>query len=1055
MQYDLFISYSRKDNIINRVTELKEKIEIEYLEFTKEELKCFFDKEEIKGMDDWKQRLLQGLKDSHLLLLILSPNYLESSYCEWEIVEYLKYEYARATQGDGVAQIYFMEIPGLDGPGFAEKTKVWIEKVCRRQRFDFRPWYNEGADSLKETDVKNRLEELKISLSNRINRMRRIANASGNLAAPNARFVGREREMKLLHESVGFGKFGVLTAVHGMGGLGKTAIAFQYAYAYADFYPGGRWQIGCANETNLYAVLKKLDLDLKVTFTEDEKKDDKRGAMRIINELEALAIKGAEGRGTEKDPPKPAVLLLLDNVDHAKLIQPPFADLITGKEWLKVLVTTRMGPEELGTDDTKQTLLTIDELPFDDALSLIESYQPGGKFTNDDEKVKAGEIVKLLGGFTLAVEVASLYLYERKGQISCAAFLEMLIREGGVIGVEIAGTKTKTAINHNKVISATLAPTLDILSPEEILILRYASLLPPDIIPIPWLRTLVIKEYPKLGTEYVAGLDDPWLSTINHLLSLRFLQITVLDVDGLTPRIVRMHRIVQEIMQNRCTNNDELKMKLCDLGFDRSDYLEKHWHLKDEQWEINPLVTFTELLLISSHPLAPKMVKWLGQWLEYIYSYYTYRELHLKAIAQLKNNQSPEQTEIAILLSNLSVIEQMLGNLKEAKEILKEAIDIDEKYRASDHQFLGIRYGNLAIVELELGNLKEAKELINKSINIRKQIYEKENPDLASNFDLLGCIESELGNLKEAKELHIEAIAILEKLYEKDHPALATCYSNLACVEHALGNRKEAKELHIKAIAILEKVYEMDHPVFALYYSNLAVIEQDMRNLIEAESLFRKALAIREKSLPPSHPYIKTNINNLANLLEKIGRNEEAKELRIRSLEIEPKEMTPLDMRKRALEYFSLDDYSKAEELLYRVLAEKFELPGTYCHLVRIFIITNRLAEAKKHIEQAWVNLTVAPVYVIARILWFKIALADLEGKSDEKSLGQLKTVLQKEDAFMEWTMKHVLDHIKPQITEQQHAFLSSLVDGLSYKQNLAKLNDFKEWKDAKPEEID
>ncbi|GEM_PF-6601574 len=31
MQYDLFISYSRRDNLTNRVTELKEKIEAEYL----------------------------------------------------------------------------------------------------------------------------------------------------------------------------------------------------------------------------------------------------------------------------------------------------------------------------------------------------------------------------------------------------------------------------------------------------------------------------------------------------------------------------------------------------------------------------------------------------------------------------------------------------------------------------------------------------------------------------------------------------------------------------------------------------------------------------------------------------------------------------------------------------------------------------------------------------------------------------------------------------------------------------------------------------------------
>jgi hypothetical protein len=55
----------------------------------------------------------------------------------------------------------------------------------------------------------------------------------------------------------------------------------------------------------------------------------------------------------------------------------------------------------------------------------------------------------------------------------------------------------------------------------------------------------------------------------------------------------------------------------------------------------------------------------------------------------------------------------------------------------------------------------------------------------------------------------------------------------------------------------------------------------------------------------------------------------------------------------------------------------------------------------------------------------------------------------------MEWTMQPVLDHIKPQITDHQHAFLSALVDAMSDKQNLEKLNDFPEWRDAKPEEID
>ena len=55
----------------------------------------------------------------------------------------------------------------------------------------------------------------------------------------------------------------------------------------------------------------------------------------------------------------------------------------------------------------------------------------------------------------------------------------------------------------------------------------------------------------------------------------------------------------------------------------------------------------------------------------------------------------------------------------------------------------------------------------------------------------------------------------------------------------------------------------------------------------------------------------------------------------------------------------------------------------------------------------------------------------------------------------MEWTILPVLDHIKPQITEQQHALLSAFVAAMNNKANMDKLNDFAEWRDAKPEEID
>src|ERR1700678_4275574 len=185
MPSDLFISYSRRDNADQRVTELVEHIAADYLQFSGDDISYFFDKREIHGMDDWRHKILDGLRQSQLFLLVLSPEYLKSPYCEWEVVEYLKYESARAVLGEGMAPIYFVTIPGLDEPGFEQRAAAWFARVRRRQHFDLRPWFEAGRRALENQDVRTRLEDLERSLHTRLSRLRRIASAPGNLPAHN------------------------------------------------------------------------------------------------------------------------------------------------------------------------------------------------------------------------------------------------------------------------------------------------------------------------------------------------------------------------------------------------------------------------------------------------------------------------------------------------------------------------------------------------------------------------------------------------------------------------------------------------------------------------------------------------------------------------------------------------------------------------------------------------------------------------------------------------------------------------------------------------------
>ena len=85
------------------------------------------------------------------------------------------------------------------------------------------------------------------------------------------------------------GNIGVITAGNGVGGLGKTALAIEYAQAFADEYGGGRRQVRCAGKDDLRSALAELATPMGFEFTEEEMKDADLQFQRTLAELKKLA----------------------------------------------------------------------------------------------------------------------------------------------------------------------------------------------------------------------------------------------------------------------------------------------------------------------------------------------------------------------------------------------------------------------------------------------------------------------------------------------------------------------------------------------------------------------------------------------------------------------------------------------------------------------------------------------------------------------------------------------------------------------------------------------
>jgi hypothetical protein len=173
-------------------------------------------------------------------------------------------------------------------------------------------------------------------------------------------------------------------------------------------------------------------------------------------------------------------------------------------------------------------------------------------------------------------------------------------------------------------------------------------------------------------------------------------------------------------------------------------------------------------------------------------------------------------------------------------------------------------------------------------------------------------------------------------------------------------------------------------------------------------------------------------------------------------IETSPSAEALMELRTLAGDYYTQGHLEKAESLLRELIAQDFEPCSNQLHIARLMLLTDRIVEAWEIVEEAALSSAEAPNYVLARLLWFQLALtlldparaADGKGEKTETLLGRLKTLLQEPDVVSEWWMQPVIDHLRARIETQACNLLTALFTALNSPGQLALLESFPEWRD-------
>jgi len=149
--------------------------------------------------------------------------------------------------------------------------------------------------------------------------------------------------------------------------------------------------------------------------------------------------------------------------------------------------------------------------------------------------------------------------------------------------------------------------------------------------------------------------------------------------------------------------------------------------------------------------------------------------------------------------------------------------------------------------------------------------------------------------------------------------------------------------------------------------------------------------------------------------------------------EIKP---NPQILRLSAFEHYEKKQYAEAEKTYNQMIDLDFDLPGTYCHLARVQLMTGQVEEAGKSVARAWELKEKAAGYVVPRIFYLQILLLMLDNQDFSIWIKKITEELRKPYSTMEWHIQPLLESLKPRLTPENHQVLVTFAEFLQSKKN-------------------
>jgi tetratricopeptide (TPR) repeat protein len=705
----------------------------------------------------------------------------------------------------------------------------------------------------------------------------------------NTSFIGRHSILEHLHDAFLVHSTGIFVqSLNGMGGIGKTQIALEYAYRYRQTYQAIFW-VTADSQGNLLAdfatIAQFLDLPQKNEPNQDHIRD---------------AIRQWFQEHTQW-------LLVLDNVDTITDVQAFLPSTGQGH----ILITTRAQatgtiavPCEVEPMDSQEgTQLLLQR------VKLSTQHLPPGQVANQEKA--AQQIVQLFDGHPLALDQAGTYMEE--AGLYPSDYLNLYQQRQA----ELLQYRGDTSIDHPDSVMTTFSLAfgrVEHTRPAAAELLRFCAFLHPDAIPDELLIVGALSFDP--DSQEVA--HDP-LELNKALVVLRKYSLVKRNP---TTKTINVHRLVQDVLRNSMEKEQQRRWSTSVMRTLSQEFPDG----EPDSWPV----------CLRYLPHARVAIKWITTWqmrfieavnlLDHVGYYLDKRGEYAEAQTYYKQalallSETEEPLLAAHIHSRLGVLSILTAQSFQAEQHLKNALALREQLLEPNHPDIAQNLNDLAGVYHNQKKLREAAPLYQQALTIQEQTLGAENPATIRTLSNLALLYYSQKNYAESEALNKRALTAREHLFGTQHPDTGQSLLNLAYVYKAQQKYTEAEPLFQRALSMYEQAYGPDHPLTANVLNGLGLLAIEQQRYAEAYG--------------PDHPRFVGLLNAFATIACAHERYEEADRLLKRAAHIQEETSWLEDvnlipnMRVVARGYEQQGEYERAEPLYHRMIGIQQRALGT------------------------------------------------------------------------------------------------------------------------------